>query len=108
MHAVEIIRRMLANGIYIQRMLGGRGLVGLALIEAYYADCAWQTIQQIAHKSTMSEDTVRRRLMSLIKANRAVEKVEDGRKLYAIKPATARQIMKRVCEHEKAPVVVPD
>jgi len=96
MHAVEKARRMLVNGIYLQRMLGGRGLAGLALMVALYAGDPWQTVQQIAEAADMSEDTVRRRMNDLVQAGRVRERDESHRKLYAINPDIARTIMQRV------------
>jgi hypothetical protein len=100
-HALEIARRMLANGIYIQRMFGGRGLVGLALMEAHLAGDPWLTVQQITEKAKVSDDTVRRRLADLVTAGRVRSKIEDGRKLYAVTPATARQVVNRLVQREK-------
>lgn len=107
MHAVDLARKILANGIYIQRMLGGKGLVGMTLIEAHFAGDPWLTVQQIADKSTMSDDTVRRRLATLVKLGRVKEKEDLGRKLYAVNPTIAKQIMARICERETVPVKVP-
>jgi DNA-binding IclR family transcriptional regulator len=102
MHA-EIARRILDNGIYIQRMLGGRGLAGMALIEAHFAGDPWLTAQQIAERTGLSDDTVRRRMADLVRAGRAIEKEEAGRKVYAIKDSVARQVIERTARHTTVP-----
>ena len=81
-----LIKETLDVATHIIRWLGMPGMVGLAMMEAYYEGMPWRSARQLALRADCSEDTARRKAEELVNCGRAQKERREGTTVYAIDP----------------------
>jgi hypothetical protein len=79
--------------LFIVKMFGNPGFVGMALCEAHYAGQPWVTSVQVAERVKCSDDTARRRLNELVAINRVECRTECRVRFYRVNPRVADSVM---------------
>lgn len=88
-----IISQTIDAGLMIVRLLGGNGLVGLALVEALYTDNPWRSPLQVSQRIGVSDDTARRLLKDLVGCGRSFAERRGKTVFYRVCPDIAEKIV---------------
>jgi len=77
----------------IVRVVGTPDAIGLALLEAYLGDDPWMTVVEVSARTTVGQDTVRRRLQDLVTISRVRTRAEGRLKFYCLEDRIAQRLV---------------